>query len=111
MWKRASKSAPAKDPPAAATRRSPWHAVSIVSSVSACAEAVGLLGTRFLSKEAPRLPLKNCSMSGQCRCAYQHHDDRRGLSRRTKDHWNPGRTAYGGEERRREPGRRVNDLK
>jgi hypothetical protein len=72
---------------------------------------MGLLDTRFLSKEAPVLPLAGCSMSGKCRCSYQHHDDRRGLSRRTPDLWNPGRVSYGGEERRLKRGRRSVDLK
>jgi hypothetical protein len=69
------------------------------------------LGTRFLSIEAPLLPLAGCSMSAKCRCSYQHHDDRRGLSRRTPDVWNPGRVSYSGEERRLKRGRRSADLK
>jgi hypothetical protein len=111
MWKRRIKAPPpAKQSMAQVTPRSPWHAVSIVSSAACCSAAMGLLGTRFLSKEAPGLPLKHCSMSAECRCSYQHHDDRRGSSRRTPDHWSPGRVAYGAEERRRERGRRSTDL-
>jgi hypothetical protein len=72
---------------------------------------MGLLGTRFLSKEAPRLPLKGCSIGSDCRCSYQHHEDRRVLSRRVPDLWNPGHTRYVREERRRERGRRSVDLK
>jgi hypothetical protein len=86
-----------------------WHAVSIGSSAACCPAAMGLLGIRFLSREAPRLPLENCSMSAECRCSYQHHDDRRGLSRRTQDLWSPGRGGNRGEERRRARGRRVTD--
>jgi len=112
MWKRRFKAPPpAKQPMAPVAARSPWHAVSIVSSTACCSAAMGLLGTRFLSKEAPGLPLKHCSMSGECRCQYQHHDDRRVLSRRTPDPWNTGRFGYGGEERRRQRGRRSVDPK
>src|SRR5882757_6786346 len=112
MWKRPTKAPPsAKQSIAPAPPRSEWHAVSIISNASCCPAAMGLLGTRFLSREAPRLPLKNCSMSAACRCSYQHHDDRRGSSRRTHDLWNPGHGSYGGKERRGERGRRVTDLK
>jgi hypothetical protein len=112
MWKRQTKAPPiAKQSMAPDPRRSLWHAVSIVSNDACCPAAMGLLGTRFLSKEAPQLPLKHCSMSAGCRCSYQHHDDRRSLSRRTPDLWSPGRAAYGGEERRRERGRRSTDPK
>lgn len=112
MWKRRFKAPPpAKHSMAPVAPRSQWHAVSIVSNAACCPAAMGLLGTRFLSKEAPGLPLKHCSMCAECRCSYQHHDDRRGLTRRTPDVWSPGRVGYGGEERRRERGRRSVDLK
>jgi hypothetical protein len=112
MWKRLIKAPmPAKQSMAPVAQRSPWHAVSIVSSAACCPAAMGLLGTRFLSKEAPGLPLNHCSMSAKCRCSYQHHDDRRGLERRTPDPWSPGRVGYSGEERRRQRGRRSIDLK
>jgi hypothetical protein len=111
MWKRLTNAPPAaKKSTAPAMPRSAWHAVSIVSSAACCPAAMGLLGSRFLSKEAPRLPLKHCSMNAECRCSYQHHDDRRTSSRRTPDLWSPGRGDYGGEERRRERGRRNTDL-
>jgi hypothetical protein len=110
MWKRPTKTPPsAKQPKAPAPRSSPWHAVSIGSNAACCPAAMGLLDARFLSKEAPTLPLKHCSMRAECRCAYQHYDDRRSLSRRTPDLWSPGRDGHGGEERRRERGRRSTD--
>ena len=112
MWKRPTKAPPAaKQSIGPAPPRSLWHAVSIVSNAACCPAAMGLVGTRFLSSEAPRLPLKHCSMSAVCRCSYHHHDDRRSLSRRSQDLWSPGSGGYGGEDRRRERGRRVTDLK
>lgn len=43
-----------------------------------------LQGQRFLSREAPPLPLKNCP-NGNCECHYQHYDDRRATPRRARD--------------------------
>lgn len=72
--------------PAAAPKKkiNPYHAVSIAPGPRACAAAQGLRGKRFLSREAPALPLKNCS-SGECTCHYEHHDDRRIGPRRARD--------------------------
>ena len=60
------------------------HAVSIVPGYRCCHEVRELAGTRFLSREAPALPLKNCS-SDSCSCRYEHHTDRRGGPRRARD--------------------------
>jgi hypothetical protein len=110
MWKRLAKlRISARETTVSTMLRTPWHAVSIVSSTACCATAMRLLGTRFLPKEAPRLPLKGCLMGPNCRCSYQHHDDRRVLSRRAPDLWSPGRAGYAGKERRRERGRRNTD--
>jgi len=63
--------------------RSAFHAVSMRYSMDACDAAKALTGHRFLSSEAPRLPLPECD-SSNCRCKYMHHDDRRsGDERRT----------------------------
>lgn len=40
---------------------------------------------RFLSVDAPQLPLDDCSDPGQCRCTYHHYDDRRTALRRDSD--------------------------
>ena len=111
MWNLIKPRVSARQTTAPTTPRTPWHAVSIVSSAACCAAAMGLLGTRFLSKEAPRLPLKGCLMGSNCRCWYQHHEDRRVLLRRAPDLWNPGHARYVREERRRQRGRRSADLR
>jgi hypothetical protein len=110
MWKLTKTRATAGQTTVPATLRMPWHAVSILCGVPCCPGAMELLGTRFLSKEAPRLPLKGCLMGSACRCSYQHHDDRRVSPRRTPDLWNPGHARYVREERRGERGRRRADL-
>jgi hypothetical protein len=112
MWESITKervSAKQTRPPAAP--RAPWHAVSIVSSTACCAAAIALVGTRFLPKEAPRLPLSGCLMGSDCRCVYRHHEDRRVLSRRAPDLWNPAHTRCVVEERRRQRSRRSADQK
>jgi hypothetical protein len=82
-----------------------WHAVCVVPGRMACEAAQRLRGQRFLSRDAPRLPLPDCNHQAECQCKYQHLADRRGDPRRTED------TAVGiapkavGNERRR-PGER-----
>ena len=63
-------------------RSTPWHAVSIVTRPECCRAAEELRTQRFLSAEAPRLPLAGCTMGQFCTCSYKHHADRRGPPRR-----------------------------
>lgn len=58
-----------------------YHAVSILPGPQACAAARALSSKRYLSREAPTLPLKACDQ-GQCSCRYAHHEDRRKGPRR-----------------------------
>ena len=61
-----------------------FHAVTIAAGPRACEAARRLRNQRFLSRDAPPLPLKDCSCSN-CECRYEHHDDRRQLGRRARD--------------------------
>ena len=70
-----AKSAPARKPASA------WHAVCIAPGERACDAARLLAGRRFLSRDAPALPLKNCD-NAACTCRYEHFDDRRKGARR-----------------------------
>jgi hypothetical protein len=76
---RASAKAPVAQP-----RRKNFHAVSIEPGHHACAAANFLRGKRFLSSEAPPLPLQQC-VCQQCECRYLHHEDRRSRTRRARD--------------------------
>ncbi len=59
-----------------------YHCVEVRAAAFAC-EAVQQLGNvRFLSREAPNLPVSGCSMPKGCACRYIHHDDRREDDRR-----------------------------
>ena len=62
----------------------PWHAVSIAPGPQACAAARDLVRRRYLSREAPALPLKACDQA-KCACRYNHHDDRRKGPRRASE--------------------------
>jgi hypothetical protein len=81
--------------------RSNYHCVEIRSGRFAC-EAVRQLGkTRFLSEEAPRLPLSGCT-SQNCTCSYAHFDDRREHDRRNPyGKWASVPPAITGERRAR----------
>jgi hypothetical protein len=61
-----------------------FHAVTIAAGPRACAAARQLRGQRFLSRDAPPLPLKDCSCLN-CECRYEHYDDRRQTGRRARD--------------------------
>ena len=86
-----------------------WSAVSILSTGSSCEAARGLKGKRFLSAEAPRLPLSECTLPGACRCTYRKYADRRGGPRREADTTGLRRSAPAGQERRVRRGRRSSD--
>ncbi len=73
--------------PAAVAPKKPvqhFHAVTIAAGPRACAAARQLQDQRFLSRDAPPLPLKDCTCSN-CECRYEHYDDRRQLGRRARD--------------------------
>jgi hypothetical protein len=93
-----------------ARRVTQWHAVSIISSESSCAAARALRAVRFLSSEAPRLPLEECTNAGSCRCAYKHHPDRRSQTRRQDELTGLRRTNRTVQERRTQRGRRSTDV-
>ena len=87
-----------------------WHAVSIVAKGASCEAAHSLRGKRFLSAEAPRLPLAQCTNSKSCICAYKHHEDRRGQPRRSDETAGLRRNAKVSEERRSTGDRRKSPL-
>jgi hypothetical protein len=62
-----------------------WHAVSVKPGEGACSAAVSGKNRRWLSREAPLLPLPGCTRPDTCKCTYNHHDDRRAGSRRAEE--------------------------
>jgi hypothetical protein len=85
----------------------PWHSVSIVSGTPACQKSRSLARVRFLSSQAPPLPLHECEIR-QCTCRYRHHEDRRRQARRAADLAASG-AYWRGPERRHSSGRRSTD--
>lgn len=84
-----------------------FHAVSIKSESDACAAVEALEGQRFLSRDALMLPLPDCD-SPNCRCTYEHHDDRRVGPRRDSEVGLPSVGPPGDDQRIRR-GRRATD--
>ncbi|MBT8085636.1 MAG: hypothetical protein HKN35_05050 [Woeseia sp.] len=84
-----------------------FHAVSVRPGLSSCAAARTVNGTRFLSAEAPQLPLPDCDET-TCTCRFAHHNDRRA----NDDRRSPFQTSAGitltqtNGERRRKTDRR-----
>lgn len=81
-WRRSSlHKKPLAAPVAKRDTRSSYHCVEVCAGNPAC-ESVRQLGhVRFLSQEAPSLPVSDCSISS-CTCSFIHHDDRRDDDRR-----------------------------
>ncbi|MFT3907354.1 MAG: hypothetical protein QM718_13725 [Steroidobacteraceae bacterium] len=88
--------------------RSPYHAVSVRSGrFGACDLARQCAQRRFLSSEAPPLPLPGCNQA-RCDCRYVHHEDRRAGPRRATEQ-GMGRRFFPGRDRRSRQGRRLED--
>ncbi len=87
-------------------RSTPYHAVSIRYGPGACEAAKQLAGKSFLSKEAPPLPLPECTALN-CHCQYAHHKDRREEEERRSGLRSP--FAMEGGDRRLGRGRRWSD--
>ena len=68
--------------PAASKR---WHAVSVKPCSGACQASASNRKQRWLSREAPQLPLPGCTRPDSCHCTYQHHEDRRAGGRRAEE--------------------------
>ena len=93
----------------------PWHAVGISTGVSCCKAAVFLRQTRFLSRQAPPLPLQGCTQGKSCQCKYKHYSDRRSGPRRVTESelfqnaLSRHKAAAWTQERRATRGRRATD--
>ena len=85
---------------------SPYHAVSVTAGHPSCEAAKQLATLRFLTGQAPSLPLPECNVR-PCECRYSHYTDRRtGLDRRVKIGGSP---PEGIGDRRCNHGRRAGD--
>lgn len=87
----------------------PWHAVTLVGRGKCCPALDSYRGARFLSGEAPRLPLAECDRPHTCTCTYRHYPDRRTEQRRDSDAGSPVGAARPVAEKRSSRGRRATD--
>ena len=100
---------PLKPAAAAPKRVMSYHAVTIATGAKCCSAAESLRDMRFLSRQAPKLPLADCDVLS-CQCKYAHYDDRRRGPRRARE-MGVALDGYEGDEKRDAPkrGRRKND--
>lgn len=62
-----------------------YRGVQVVAGDAECCQAArDIAEMRFLSNEAPILPLKECDVAA-CACTYKHYGDRRTEPRRASD--------------------------
>jgi hypothetical protein len=62
-----------------------YRGVEVVSHGGQCCQAAqAIVGQRFLTDEAPMLPLKGCD-AAECKCSYRRFGDRRTDMRRASD--------------------------
>jgi len=78
----------------------------LVAPATACAAVLACKGKRFLSAEAPRLPLPECD-ARRCDCKYRHFADRRDGARRADESGAPDARVT--KNRREKRGRRADD--
>ena|ERR1700761_3639472 len=87
-----------------------WHAVCVDAKPLSCTAAHDVRGRRFLSSEAPSLPLPECGNRTSCPCTYRHHEDRRGKQRRKGEQSFTSTQKIPKVERREARDRRADDL-
>jgi hypothetical protein len=90
--------------PASAKAGGRFGGVEIRTRSSACRAAHALVGKRFLSKNAPTLPLPNCAAE-QCSCTFSKLADRRTEGRRL-DHGGLSASLFVASNRRSRQDRR-----
>lgn len=86
-----------------------FRAVEVRCREPCCAAVRPLDGRRYLTGEAPLLPLPNCDRPLECQCSYRHRSDRRSGARRGAESGLPTPNPPAQAERRTQDGRRVTD--
>ena len=84
------------------TSSHPHHAVAVMMGDDACKFVQQIQGKRYLSADAPAIPLPNCDSSA-CQCHYQHYEDRRQSDSERRTDFGVNHDLYGafGEQNRR----------
>jgi hypothetical protein len=84
-----------------------FHGIAVEPGDKACEAVRRIAGQRYLSEDAPRVPLDECQCVQDCRCVYRHFPDRRTDVRRDMDMGLPHRPVPG--DKRAGVGRRITD--
>jgi hypothetical protein len=82
-----------------------FRAVLVTPGNSGCFAANAIADKRFLFREAPRLPLVDCTMAPDCSCKFKKLSDRRDRDRRESGETEANR-RFTGPENRKGAGRR-----
>jgi hypothetical protein len=82
-----------------------FRAVEIAPSIMCCPAATQAAGKSYLLREAPRLPLRGCTMPLYCSCKFRKKLDRRDSDRRLFGATETNRW-FAGRESRKSGGRR-----
>ena len=93
---------------AAAPRLNTYQAVGIVPCSKACKPAREARDTKFLARQAPRLPLQACEHPESCTCRFEKYVDRRAGSQRAP-YQDTRSVSYAAQEKRKVKGRRADD--
>jgi hypothetical protein len=104
---------PGKHPTSIARPKRPngsgdFRAVEIAPSIMCCPAAMQARGNSYLLREAPRLPLRGCTMPINCSCKFRKKDDRRDSDRRLFGATETNRWFVGLDSRKR-AGRRAEE--
>lgn len=103
---------PAKKPAPSTKPKPPntldYRAVSLVPGSTCCMAAKNVAGKQFLWREAPHLPLVDCTKPTECSCKLRKKTDRRDDERRLPSAGESARW-FTGNERRKRRGRRAAD--
>ena len=94
-----------------ATASKSFTAVTLALGPGACEAVLSFGERRFLSGDAPILPLTDCG-STSCTCKYVHYEDRRDISEDRRQPFSMRTDLHGSageEERRQRAGRRGPD--
>lgn len=91
------------------SRGTSFHAVKIRCGKTSCQPAQDNQRERYLSAQAPLLPLAECDRPDQCECRYQHYEDRRSGPRRKSEQGMSDMTDSERLERRYKTDRRAQD--
>jgi hypothetical protein len=87
-----------------------YPAVTIAMPARCCEAVSAFEGKRILASQAPKLPMRDCTMPDKCRCRFRKFTDRREDEQGRRFRYGEERGAWhAGGQRRQSRGRRLAD--